>query len=179
MLACRREIERCKRQLESLCAEHEVIQAQAAATGVVTACVLWVHLGDPRKYDSGPAYRKAMGLNLKERSSGKWAGQLKITKRGPSEVRRWLYFAALRWIKKQGVHDWYEVQKSRRVGDRAGAMRAVVGVMRKLALALYQVGACGATFDAALLFPGAPSSRLGRAAMRAGTGPGDHEMSAS
>jgi hypothetical protein len=37
-----------------------------------------------------------MGLNLAERSSGKWQGKLKISKRGSSKVRRWLYMAALR-----------------------------------------------------------------------------------
>ena len=36
-----------------------------------------------RDYHCAEAYRKAMGLNLKERSSGRYQGQLKITKRGP------------------------------------------------------------------------------------------------
>jgi len=121
--------------------------------GFVTACVLWSHLGDPRQYDSGAAYRKAMGLNLKERSSGKWHGRVKISKRGSSQVRRWLYFSALRWVKRPEVKGWYEAKKARREGDRTEAMRGLVGVMRKLALALYQVGA-GKRFDAGLLFPG-------------------------
>ena len=40
-----------------------------------TACVLWTSMGDPRKYHAAAAYRKAMGLNLKERSSGTYQGQ--------------------------------------------------------------------------------------------------------
>lgn len=154
LLAARSEITRCKKQLQLLCAQHEVVSAQAAVVGVVTACVLWVHLGDPRDYDSGPAYRKAMGLNLKEYSSGKWLGQLRISKRGPSEVRRHLYFTALRMIRQKDVRAWYESQKSRRGDQRGAVMRALVGVMRKLPLALYQVGVHGKPFDPALLFPG-------------------------
>lgn len=153
-LSCRREIASSKRQLQHLAVDHEVLQSQGAAVGVVTACVLWAHLGDVRHYDSGPAYRKAMGLNLKERSSGKWVGRLKITKRGHSQVRRWLYFASLRLIQQSSVKSWYDAKKSKHPDDSHEAMRAIVGVMRKLALALYQVGACGATFDASQLFPG-------------------------
>ena len=132
---------------------HEILARQAQAVGLVTACVLWVHLGDPRNYDSGPAYRKAMGLNLKERSSGSWKGHLKITKRGPSTARRWLYFAALRLIRRGSAKRFYECRKSQ--GGEAAPMRAIIGVMRRLALAVYRVGVSDAAFDDEKLFPGA------------------------
>ena len=158
-LTCRRETAGAKKQLKVLAADHEVIRRQAAAVGIVTACVLWVHLGDPRSYDSGQAYRKAMGLNLKERSSGKWTGRVKITKRGHSQVRRWLYFAVLRLIKEPGVKKWYEAKKAKGAKDSSEVMQALVGVMRKLALALYRVGVCEAEeFDTLLLFPGSVRS---------------------
>ena len=81
---------------------------------------------------------------------------MKISKRGHSEVRRWLYFSALRWIQVEPIKSWYENKKSKKHGQKDDqVMRAIIGVMRKLALALYQVGACGATFDPELLFPGA------------------------
>ena len=96
-----------------------------------------------------------MGLNLTEFSSRKWQGKLKISKRGHSQVRRWLYFSALRWIQAEPVKSWYENKKSKKSGqDDDQVMRAIIGVMRKLALALYQVGAHGATFEPQLLFPG-------------------------
>ena len=154
-LKCRQELRDAKKALKTLVQDHAVIQAQAAVVGVVTACVLYVYLGEPAAYDCGPAYRKAMGLNLTEFSSGKWQGKLKISKRGHSQVRRWLYFSALRWIKAEPVKSWYENKKGKKSGqDDDQVMRAIVGVMRKLALALYQVGARGATFDPQLLFPG-------------------------
>jgi len=163
-LECRRVVAESKKQLKLLTADHAVIQAQASMVGAVTACVLWVHLGDPRRYDSGFAYRKAMGLNLKVRSSGKYKGRLKITKRGHSQVRRWLYFAALRMIKEPDVKRWFEAKKAKNSADPLEAMRALVGVMRKLALALYQVGACGQEFDVSLLFPGSAGSSQTKAA---------------
>jgi transposase len=154
-MACRQKMLRAQKELTRLAANHAVIQAQATVVGVVTACVLWTYLGDPRKYDSAGSYRKAMGLNLSERSSGKWEGRLKISKRGPSEVRRWLYFAAMRLVKKAGVKEWYDAKRSKEPKDGYETMRALIGVMRRLAPALYRVGVCGASFDTKLLFPGA------------------------
>ena len=82
-LSAYREVQTARRRLEELSQNNEVIRRQAAAVGRATACVLWVALGDPRDYHCAAAYRKAMGLNLKERSSGRQKGRLKITKRGP------------------------------------------------------------------------------------------------
>src|SRR5262245_11680855 len=138
-----------RRRLRQLAPAQPIIQAMGEVVGPVTACVLWVELGNPRDYHCGPAYRKAMGLNLKERSSGRWQGQLKITKRGPSAVRRWLYLAALRWVRHEPVRGWYLRQKAQRRGQ---AKPALVGVMRKLALALYRVGGRGEPFDRARLY---------------------------
>jgi transposase len=84
---CQGETRAARRRLAALTREHGAIRAMGAVVGVATACVLWVELGDPGAYHCGPAYRKAMGLNLAERSSGQWQGKLKISKRGSSSVR--------------------------------------------------------------------------------------------
>ena len=138
-----------RRRLRQLTPAQPIIQAMAAVVGPVTACVLWVELGNPQDYHCGAAYRKAMGLNLKERSSGRWQGQLKLSKRGSSVVRRWLYLAALRWLRQEPVRSWYVRQKAQR---RGAAKPALVGVMRKLPLALYRVGGRGEPFDRAQLY---------------------------
>jgi hypothetical protein len=138
-----------RRRLRQLAAEQPVLQAMGAVVGTATACVLWAQLGNPRDYHCGAAYRKAMGLNLKERSSGRWQGQLKLSKRGSSVVRRWLYLAALRWVRQEPVRSWYLRQKAQR---RGAAKPALVGVMRKLALALYRVGGRGEPFDRTQLY---------------------------
>lgn len=149
-LAARQAIRQVQKAIEQRAADDASVQRVSQAVGVVTACVLAAMVGDPQDYSSGKAYRKALGLNLKERSSGKHQGHLKITKRGPSLARRWLYFAALRLVQHPAVRPWYE-SKKRRCEDRGG--KAVVAVMRKLALAIYAV-AGGANFDATRLFPG-------------------------
>lgn len=145
--AARQEVERCKRQLKALAQGHAVLEAQGKVVGLPTACVLWVGVGDPRNYPCGRAYRKALGWNLAERSSGTYQGQLKISKRGDARSRKWLYLATLRQVKLAGVQQWYQAKKAR---DGRGARRALVAVMRRLAL--YQVGAHGGAFDPRRLF---------------------------
>ncbi len=49
-LEARGEVARSKRRLADLARPNAVIQAQSQVVGVATACVLWVHLGDPREY---------------------------------------------------------------------------------------------------------------------------------
>jgi transposase len=147
----RREVEQCKRKLKALAEGNGVLQAQGKVVGLATACVLWMGLGNPQDYSSGQAYRKAMGLNLTERSSGIYKGRLRISKRGDARSRRWLYLAALRLIQKASVSRWYQAKKAR---DGNQGRRALVAVMRKLSLALYRVGTAGATFDIKRLFAG-------------------------
>jgi transposase len=150
-LRLRKEVNSSKKRLAKRVEGHAGIQRLAAVVGPGTAAVSWVHLGDPSKFHCGRAYLKALGLNLKERSSGFFKGQLKITKRGPSRPRRWLYFAALRYSQKPSIRAWYEFKKSRGPGH---AKRALVALMRKLGLAMHQVSK-GATFDEQALLPGA------------------------
>ena len=148
-LVARQQIKRAERRLRKLAVGNKVLEAQGKAVGIATACVLWTCVGDPRNYHAAAAYRKAMGLNLKERSSGAYKGQLRISKRGSSRSRQWLYFAALRLVQRSEVRPWYEAKKARNK-DIAG--KAVVAVMRKLALALYHIGVKGEELQPRRLF---------------------------
>jgi transposase len=155
-LAARRQMRRSNRELTRLVRGQAVLEAQAQVVGSATAAVLWSSVGDPCEYECGQAYRKAMGLNLTEYSSGTKKGETHISKRGNPLTRRWLYLAALRLIKAEEVQQWYQAKKQRDGGDGKGA---VVAVMRKLVLALYQVGARGASFELKRLLPGQVAQR--------------------
>lgn len=151
-----------QKRLRELAAKHELLPALGRVVGLPTACVLWVCVGDPRRYGSGAAYRKAMGLNLAERSSGMYQGELRISKRGKSLPRRFLYFSALRQVQAGPVRNWYLQKKHR---DSEEGMRGIVAVMRRLPLAVYAV-AHGVAFDAALLFKGIEKVMPHKAAVR-------------
>jgi len=113
---------------------------------VTTAVLLSFHL-DPRNFKCGRSFQKAMGLNLKEKSSGRYIGQLKLTKRGSSKARMYLYFAALRLLQTDPVvKQWYQGKVNPKAKNKT-----VIAVMRKLSKALWTV-AQGQSFDANKLF---------------------------
>jgi hypothetical protein len=136
-------------QLGRLVDAHDVMKRLAAVVGPACAASIIAHIGCPTSFASAGALEKAMGLNLKERSSGEKKGKLTITKRGPGQVRQLLYLAALRVIMgNTTVFAWYRGRSAHRAGLKT---KAVVAVMRKLARALWHV-ARGAEFEAKKLF---------------------------
>ena len=79
-------------------------------------------------------------------------------------VRRWLYFAAMRMSQDPDVRRWYEAKKAK---DQDRGTGALIGIARKLALALYSVGVYGDPFEAWRLFPGRSLPRKARPPRRA------------
>ncbi len=137
-------------RVEKLTESVDCVHHLAGFLGKATAAVLFSSVGDPRSFGSASAYLKAFGLNLKLRSSGKSKGHLKITKRGPSIARRWLYLAVLRVIQKDEiVRAWYQKEVAKMTGYK---IKALVAVMRKLVRALWHMGRTGEAFDSSRLF---------------------------
>ena len=136
-------------QISQVVEEDRVLRRMASVVGKTTSLVLETTQGTPLDYPNPHSYLKGLGLNLKERSSGKHAGQLKITKRGPGKARKYLYFATLRLRQQDPViAAWYEKKVKRDGGLKS---KAVTAVMRKLALSLWHV-ARGESFDSRKLF---------------------------
>ena len=121
----------------------------SSPSSAATAAVLVKGGGDPTEYPSPAQWLKGLGLNLKERSSGKHKGKLKITKRGSGQARRWLYYVVLRLIQKDSVvKAWYGCKVTR---DGGVKMKALIAIMRKVAACLWHV-AQGKEFDTKKLF---------------------------
>jgi transposase len=136
-------------KLAELVEQDEVLRRMATVVGPACAAALGSLVGSPLNFPNARALEKAMGLNLKEKSSGNVQGRMSITKRGPGEVRRLLYMAALRLLKDDPVAAaWCRARKCYIAELK---IKAVVALMRKLARALWHV-ARGASFDASKLF---------------------------
>jgi transposase len=149
MVDTREVLRRAEKTLESQVEADPILARMAPVVGKTTSAVLLSSQESPQAFANADSYLKSFGLNLKERSSGKHKGQLKITKRGPGVARRYLYFAALRWIKRDAaIQQWYQRKVARDGGLKS---RAIIAVMRKLTKALWHV-ARGERFDAGKLF---------------------------
>ncbi len=149
LLRTHQELLAIEHRIEQVVETDPVLTRMAAVVGKTTSLVLETTQGTPLDYPNPHSYLKGLGLNLKERSSGKHAGQLKITKRGPGKTRKYLYFAALRWSHQDPViAAWYQQKVKRDGGPKC---KAIVALMRKLALSLWHV-ARGEAFDSRKLF---------------------------
>lgn len=144
------EADKARLEFERDSRDELAVAAMSPVIGKLTAAVLYSCLGDPANYDSASSYLKACGLNLKERSSGKHKGELKIAKRGPSEVRRYLYLAVLRLIQQDAVFNAWYIRKIKRDGGKHKG-RALVALMRKLVKGLWHVSQ-GEVFESGKLF---------------------------
>ena len=132
-----------KQLLEACVVADAGLKEMASLIGkLTTAILIGLHL-DPRNFSNAQSYLKALGLNLTEKSSGEYHGQLKISKRGSAVARKYLYLAALRLIQKDPViGEWYRAKADPKV-----KMKTVIACLRKLAKALWHV-ARGERFDA-------------------------------
>lgn len=136
-----------QKALETVVEQEERLTHMAKLIGRLTTAVLLSQHLDPRDYHCAQSFLKALGLNLKEKSSGRYVGQLKLTKRGSAKARQYLYFAALRLIQScPTAKQWYE----RKVTPNA-KNKAVIAVMRKMSGALWHV-ARGKAYDPTKLF---------------------------
>ena len=148
VLDTRKKLHELERDLQRQVCADATLARMAAVVGEITSAVLVAALGVPQNYADVASYLKSLGLNLKERSSGKHKGQLKITKRGPGVARFYLYYAVLRWLNDPVIKSWYQ-RKVQRDGGMKG--KAIVALMRKFSKALWYV-AQGAPFEPRKLF---------------------------
>ncbi|MCP4919182.1 MAG: transposase [Proteobacteria bacterium] len=119
--------------------------------GATTTATLFAYNLDPLRFDNPRAFVKALGLNLKVRSSGKQKGRLRITKRGAPKPRMLLVLAAGRLIQRDPVVKAWHMAKRARDGGKGKGMISLIAITRKLATAVWHV-ARGNEFDARKLF---------------------------
>jgi len=149
-----------EKELQQLAQQHAAMKPYVKAVGAVTLCTIWSTVGDPRQYSSSGAFVKAIGLNLKELSSGKRKGEMAITKRGPGLARKLLFYWALRAVQDPHLKPWYKsfqrVGRSKTGSAEHRKMKGLIAMMRKLCKALWHVYQHEQAFDYAKVFPGKP-----------------------
>ena len=139
-----------KRALLEACERNESARRMAEIVGPTAATAIVAMVGDPQTFLAAMTFVKAMGLNLAEHSSGKHQGRLKLTKRGSSTARKYLFLATLRLLQTDPVLKAWYLKKVKRDGGKV-KLKAVIAVMRKVAAALWYV-ARGERFNARKLF---------------------------
>lgn len=160
------EVNACRKRLEEIARSHASMSEYVEIVGAVTLCVIWATVGDPRQYNSSGAFLKALGLNLKELSSGKRQGQLAITKRGPSLSRKYLFYWALRASRRPELTQWYldfqKVGRGSAGSNEHRKMKGLIALTRKLSRSLWYAQSHEQAFDYSKVFPGHPLEKRKR-----------------
>jgi len=161
-----------KRLAELIGASCVELQRLSKILGVATAAVVWCRIGHPARFHCADAWVKSMGLNLVENSSGEYQSDVRISKRGDSETRRWLFLSALRWVQEPEVKPWYQRKKMQtgvrirgEATKRTGG-KAVIAVLRKLMKGIWHALVREAPFDPKILFQEESSQAKDRTAGR-------------
>ncbi len=122
-------------RLENAMSEHleEILYSRLILSikgiGKVTAAGLIGEIGDFGNFHQAKELLKHAGLDLFEISSGKHKGNKRISKRGRSQLRKLLYFAALGTIRKGGImHGHYQ----RHLQKGMKPVKALIAIARKL-----------------------------------------------
>lgn len=102
-------------------------------------------LGEVERFENSDQVVAYVGLDLTVKQSGKWRGQLKISKQGSGLLRRILYMAALNCLrlKNSAFKDYYQAMVARGLKGR----KALMAVMRKMLIIAFRLLKSGEEYD--------------------------------
>lgn len=126
--------------------------------GVKTVAVLRAELGEVERFQRSDQVVAYAGLDVTVRESGKWKGQRKLSKRGSGELRRTLYLAAMRCVRRadSAFGAYYQALSTRGLKGNA----ALVAVMRKMLVVAYHLLKSGDTYDQSKVWAGGRAAAL-------------------
>ncbi|GIP14348.1 IS110 family transposase [Paenibacillus macerans] len=108
--------------------------------GTITIAALLACAGDLRNYAHGRQLLRRAGLNLAERTSGKFKGQIKLSKRGDSMLRKYLYLGVLGLV---GQHPdfkrWHEYNLKKGMKKMASITK-LIGKLARILIGMVQKG---------------------------------------
>jgi len=108
--------------------------------GKITIAILLGCAGDLSRYDHGRQLLRRAGLNLAERTSGKHKGQIKLSKRGDSMLRKYLYWAMLTLVNQHpDFRQWHAQNQARGMKKQASIFK-LMGKLCRIIVGLVKQG---------------------------------------
>lgn len=127
--------------IEQLLGEIPVAKSLLSIPGIgkMTIAVLLGCAGDPRNYAHGRQLLRRAGLNLAERTSGKFKGKIKLSKRGDRTLRKHLFLGVLNLVRQNAdFKRWHEHNQKKGMTKMASIFklhgklaRIIVGMVQR------------------------------------------------
>lgn len=108
--------------------------------GPITLAVVLGCAGDLRLYGHGRQLLRRAGLNLAERTSGKFKGQIKLSKRGDSVLRKHLYWGMLSLVRDNPDFKHGHAQNQRRGMSKMASLFKLIGKLARILIGMVQRG---------------------------------------
>ena len=115
-------------------------QLKSIGLGTITMASLLAYAGDLRHYAHGRQLLRRAGLNLAERTSGKHKGQIKLSKRGDSMLRKYLYLAMLHLVGQHPDFKAWHAQNQRNGMTKMKSLFKLIGKLARIVIGLIQRG---------------------------------------
>ncbi|MDQ6422320.1 transposase, partial [Paenibacillus sp. LHD-117] len=131
-----------QQELEALLEQVPVAQQLRSLNGLGTitiACLLGC-AGDLRHYAHGRQLLRRAGLNLAERKSGKYTGQIKLSKRGDSMLRKYLFMGMLNLVKQHPDFKHWHEQNQRKGMPKMKSVFKLIGKLARIVVGMVQRG---------------------------------------
>jgi len=135
-------LEEIQREMEALLAEIPQAEQLRSIHGLGTTMLAAVlgFAGDLRNYAHGQQLLRRAGLNLAECTSGKFKGQIKLSKRGDSALRKYLYFGMLSLVSHHpDFKRWHKENQERGMKKNASIFK-LIGKFARILIGMVQRG---------------------------------------
>lgn len=137
-----RVLEEIQQEVESLLEQVPAAQQirSISGLGTVTMACLFSCAGDLRNYAHGRQLLRRAGLNLAERMSGKHKGQIKLSKRGDSMLRKYLYLGMLNLVRQNADFRQWHAYNQRKGMSKMKSIFKLIGKLARILIGMVQRG---------------------------------------
>jgi len=108
--------------------------------GTVTIACLFGCAGDLRLYAHSKQLLRRAGLNLVERTSGKHKGQIKLSKRGDSMLRKYLYLVVLSLVRQNSDFKHWHARNQQRGLTKMQSIFKLISKLARILIGMVQRG---------------------------------------
>lgn len=144
------DIEMLNIKIEEICSELDEVKMllEIKGIGLATASGIISELGDIRNYDHPNQLIKMAGLSLIENSSGKKKGKTSISKRGRSDLRKFLYQVIFGMIATNAAFKELYKYYTKRAKNQLTGNQAIIALARKLLRVIHAIVTKNEPYDA-------------------------------
>lgn len=137
-----RTLHEIQQELEALLEQVPMVEQLRSVPGLgtITIAALLGCAGDLHGYAHGRQLLRRAGLNLAEKTSGKYKGKIKLSKRGDSQLRKYLYLGMLNLVRQNSDFTYWHAYNQRKGMSKMQSIFKLIGKLSRIIIGMIQRG---------------------------------------